>query len=161
MFNPAEALGFLQQPRRAAWAPAALGRHPSTDRASPGFSLRRHTWARHRRRAIANEATGEASVRSVPPRPTIPVNEASDVLLRMVSSWCWPPRALDRTPWDPGYTGARYPGVARYVPLTDYHGRPVDGLADDPALGNTCLLDPAGGSVSFYDTRVRLIPVES
>lgn len=29
----------------------------------------------------------------------------------------------------------------------------------DPHLKNTCLLDPIGGSVSFYDTRVRLIPV--
>ncbi|MGQ9589300.1 MAG: molybdopterin-dependent oxidoreductase, partial [Planctomycetota bacterium] len=26
----------------------------------------------------------------------------------------------------------------------------------DPALGNTCLFDPVGGSVSFYDTQVRL-----
>jgi anaerobic selenocysteine-containing dehydrogenase len=26
----------------------------------------------------------------------------------------------------------------------------------DPHLKNTCLLDPIGGSVSFYDTRVRL-----
>lgn len=27
----------------------------------------------------------------------------------------------------------------------------------DPALrNNTCLLDPVGGSVSFYDTKVRL-----
>jgi anaerobic selenocysteine-containing dehydrogenase len=26
----------------------------------------------------------------------------------------------------------------------------------DPALGNTCLTDPVGGSVSFYDTHVRL-----
>jgi tetrathionate reductase subunit A len=29
----------------------------------------------------------------------------------------------------------------------------------DPALGNTCMLDPVGGSVSFYDTWVRLEPV--
>lgn len=29
----------------------------------------------------------------------------------------------------------------------------------DPALKNTCMLDPVGGSVSFYDTFVRLIPV--
>jgi anaerobic selenocysteine-containing dehydrogenase len=29
----------------------------------------------------------------------------------------------------------------------------------DPALhGNTCLVDPVGGSVSFYDTRVKLLP---
>jgi tetrathionate reductase subunit A len=29
----------------------------------------------------------------------------------------------------------------------------------DPALrGTTCLLDPVGGSVSFYDTKVRIIP---
>lgn len=29
----------------------------------------------------------------------------------------------------------------------------------DPALrGNTCLVDPVGGSVSFYDTKVKLIP---
>ena len=26
----------------------------------------------------------------------------------------------------------------------------------DPHLGNTCLIDPVGGSVSFYDTRIRL-----
>lgn len=26
----------------------------------------------------------------------------------------------------------------------------------DPALKNTCFLDPVGGSVSFYDTQVRL-----
>lgn len=31
----------------------------------------------------------------------------------------------------------------------------------DPALKNTCMLDPVGGSVSFYDTHVRLIPVKS
>ncbi len=29
----------------------------------------------------------------------------------------------------------------------------------DPALKNTCMLDPVGGSVSFYDTHVSLIPV--
>lgn len=29
----------------------------------------------------------------------------------------------------------------------------------DPALKNTCMLDPVGGSVSFYDTMVKLIPV--
>jgi anaerobic selenocysteine-containing dehydrogenase len=29
----------------------------------------------------------------------------------------------------------------------------------DPALKNTCMVDPVGGSVSFYDTTVRLIPV--
>jgi anaerobic selenocysteine-containing dehydrogenase len=28
----------------------------------------------------------------------------------------------------------------------------------DPALKNTCMLDPVGGSVSFYDTYVRLVP---
>lgn len=28
----------------------------------------------------------------------------------------------------------------------------------DPALKNTCMLDPVGGSVSFYDTFVRLVP---
>ncbi|AFM27969.1 molybdopterin-dependent oxidoreductase [Desulfomonile tiedjei] len=28
----------------------------------------------------------------------------------------------------------------------------------DPALKNTCMLDPVGGSVSFYDTHVRLVP---
>jgi anaerobic selenocysteine-containing dehydrogenase len=27
----------------------------------------------------------------------------------------------------------------------------------DPALKNTCLLDPVGGSVSFYDTHIRLV----
>jgi anaerobic selenocysteine-containing dehydrogenase len=31
----------------------------------------------------------------------------------------------------------------------------------DPALGNTCMLDPVGGSVSFYDTFVRLVPAGS
>lgn len=29
----------------------------------------------------------------------------------------------------------------------------------DPTLKNTCFLDPVGGSVSFYDTHVRLAPV--
>ena len=29
----------------------------------------------------------------------------------------------------------------------------------DPALKNTCMLDPVGGSVSFYDTQVKLVPV--
>ena len=29
----------------------------------------------------------------------------------------------------------------------------------DPKLKNTCMLDPVGGSVSFYDTHVRLVPV--
>ena len=29
----------------------------------------------------------------------------------------------------------------------------------DPALKNTCMLDPVGGSVSFYDTHVNLVPV--
>lgn len=28
----------------------------------------------------------------------------------------------------------------------------------DPALKNTCFLDPVGGSVSFYDTTVKLVP---
>ena len=28
----------------------------------------------------------------------------------------------------------------------------------DPTLKNTCLVDPVGGSVSFYDTWVRLEP---
>lgn len=28
----------------------------------------------------------------------------------------------------------------------------------DPALRNTCFVDPVGGSVSFYDTHVRLVP---
>ena len=31
----------------------------------------------------------------------------------------------------------------------------------DPALKNTCMIDPVGGSVSFYDTYVRLIPVSA
>lgn len=31
----------------------------------------------------------------------------------------------------------------------------------DPALNNTCMVDPVGGSVSFYDTFVRLEPVGS
>jgi anaerobic selenocysteine-containing dehydrogenase len=29
----------------------------------------------------------------------------------------------------------------------------------DPALKNTCMLDPVGGSVSFYDTYISLVPV--
>jgi anaerobic selenocysteine-containing dehydrogenase len=29
----------------------------------------------------------------------------------------------------------------------------------DPALHNVCLSDPIGGSVSFYDTRVKLLKV--
>ena len=29
----------------------------------------------------------------------------------------------------------------------------------DPTLKNTCMIDPVGGSVSFYDTHVRLVPV--
>jgi anaerobic selenocysteine-containing dehydrogenase len=29
----------------------------------------------------------------------------------------------------------------------------------DPYLGNTCMLDPVGGSVSFYDTKVKLVKV--
>ena len=31
----------------------------------------------------------------------------------------------------------------------------------DPALKNTCMLDPVGGSVSFYDTHIRLVPIAS
>jgi hypothetical protein len=27
----------------------------------------------------------------------------------------------------------------------------------DDYLKNTCLIDPVGGSVSFYDTKVRLV----
>lgn len=29
----------------------------------------------------------------------------------------------------------------------------------DPTLKNTCMVDPVGGSVSFYDTKIKLIPV--
>jgi len=29
----------------------------------------------------------------------------------------------------------------------------------DPYLKNTCMLDPVGGSVSFYDTKVNLVKV--
>ena len=29
----------------------------------------------------------------------------------------------------------------------------------DPHLKNTCMIDKVGGSVSFYDTRVKLVPV--
>jgi len=29
----------------------------------------------------------------------------------------------------------------------------------DPMVRNTCLFDPVGGSVSFYDTQVALVPV--
>jgi hypothetical protein len=28
----------------------------------------------------------------------------------------------------------------------------------DPTITNTCLFDPVGGSVSFYDTVVQLVP---
>jgi anaerobic selenocysteine-containing dehydrogenase len=28
----------------------------------------------------------------------------------------------------------------------------------DPAVPNTCLFDAVGGSVSFYDTKVRIVP---
>jgi anaerobic selenocysteine-containing dehydrogenase len=31
----------------------------------------------------------------------------------------------------------------------------------DPHLKNTCLIDKVGGSVSFYDTRVKLVPVKA
>lgn len=31
----------------------------------------------------------------------------------------------------------------------------------DPALKNTCMVDPVGGSVSFYDTYVQLVPIAS
>ena len=31
----------------------------------------------------------------------------------------------------------------------------------DPAVKNTCMFDPVGGSVSFYDTHVRLEPVQA
>jgi anaerobic selenocysteine-containing dehydrogenase len=31
----------------------------------------------------------------------------------------------------------------------------------DPNLGNTCMIDKVGGSVSFYDTKVSLIPVNN
>lgn len=29
----------------------------------------------------------------------------------------------------------------------------------DPTIRNTCMFDPVGGSVSFYDTHVRVEPV--
>jgi hypothetical protein len=29
----------------------------------------------------------------------------------------------------------------------------------DPVLRNTCMIDPVGGSVSFYDTYVKLVRV--
>jgi tetrathionate reductase subunit A len=29
----------------------------------------------------------------------------------------------------------------------------------DPTITNTCMFDPVGGSVSFYDTQIRLEPV--
>jgi len=29
----------------------------------------------------------------------------------------------------------------------------------DPGLGNTCMFDPIGGSVSFYDTYVNILKV--
>jgi len=29
----------------------------------------------------------------------------------------------------------------------------------DPYLKNTCMVDPVGGSVSFYDTKVRLVKI--
>lgn len=32
-------------------------------------------------------------------------------------------------------------------------------MRKDPALKNTCMVDPVGGSVSFYDTYVSLVQV--
>jgi hypothetical protein len=31
----------------------------------------------------------------------------------------------------------------------------------DPHLKNTCFIDKVGGSVSFYDTKVKLVPVNA
>jgi anaerobic selenocysteine-containing dehydrogenase len=31
----------------------------------------------------------------------------------------------------------------------------------DPTIKNTCMFDPVGGSVSFYDTHIRLVPVSA
>jgi anaerobic selenocysteine-containing dehydrogenase len=48
--------------------------------------------------------------------------------------------------------GHRVPGDPRRA--TGIHANAA--MWTDPALKNTCLLDPVGGSVSFYDTVVRL-----
>lgn len=51
--------------------------------------------------------------------------------------------------------GHRVPGDARRG--TGVHANAA--MWTDPGLkDNTCLLDPVGGSVSFYDTRVRILP---
>ena len=31
----------------------------------------------------------------------------------------------------------------------------------DPYLKNTCMIDKVGGSVSFYDTRIKLVKVKA
>jgi len=49
--------------------------------------------------------------------------------------------------------GSAIAGDARRA--TGVHGNAAMRLDDH--LGNTCLIDPVGGSVSFYDTRVKLV----
>ena len=51
--------------------------------------------------------------------------------------------------------GVRIPGDERRA--TGIHANAA--MWVDPHLKNTCMLDPVGGSVSFYDTKVRLIKV--
>ena len=49
--------------------------------------------------------------------------------------------------------GQRIPGDPRRA--TGVHANAA--MWTDPAMKNTCLVDPVGGSVSFYDTSVRLV----
>lgn len=59
-------------------------------------------------------------------------------------------------------TGTIQTGV---ISFTIGHGHWVTGFNAnaamwvDPHLKNTCMLDPVGGSVSFYDTKIKLIRV--
>jgi anaerobic selenocysteine-containing dehydrogenase len=66
--------------------------------------------------------------------------------------------SLGRGHWANGSSDMHIDGVtitgdARRA--TGVHGNAAMRLDDH--LGNTCLIDPVGGSVSFYDTRVRLV----
>jgi anaerobic selenocysteine-containing dehydrogenase len=47
---------------------------------------------------------------------------------------------------DPKRTGGVHANAAMWV---------------DPHLKNTCFIDKVGGSVSFYDTKVKLVPVKA
>jgi hypothetical protein len=46
-----------------------------------------------------------------------------------------------------------------YSPLRGKEATGHEDLWVDRYLKNTCMLDPVGGSVSFYDSKVRLIRV--